>query len=112
MELVASGKYFSLRSIIVRLIYLTLLSVQETYFISVFPNLFLSGETFKVQKWVTLPRQKMPSIPKSCSKSLKFGWSSDVRVFLIHVPQFHPFFRLPEFCARVDNSAKLLSNQI
>ena len=27
--------------------------------------------------------------------------------FLVHIPQVRPFFILLEFCARVDNSAKL-----
>ena len=35
-------------------------------------------------------------------------WSVFIRAsFLVHVPQFHPFFILPDFCARVDNSARL-----
>ena len=29
--------------------------------------------------------------------------------FLVHVPQVRPFFILLEFCARVDNSEKLLT---
>ena len=35
-------------------------------------------------------------------------WSVFIHAsFLVHIPQFRPFFILLEFCARVDNSTKL-----
>ena len=64
-----------------------------------------------IKHWVTLPRQKVPSIQKSCQ--VPKVWSVFICAnFIVHVPQVRPFFILLELCARVCDKRKILKSNL